>query len=113
MKYFILTALAAVLFIPGAALGELTIDRVWTSSTGNYGYALVTYVNTSGKTFERAVTIQCVAYDTSGRKINMNKRSFFAREHGAMGPGFEGTIKVPVQIDGIPMKEMSCKALER
>jgi len=89
----------------------LTIDRVWSSNEGTeyaIGYALITFKNTTEETFKNQVTIQCTAIGYNGKKINSNERSFFAFERGPIKPGFEGTLKVPVELYGRRMKSMSC-----
>lgn len=103
--------LAIFLLINIAFAGSLNIDRVWVD--GDYGYALVSYVNDSTSTFDKAVTIKCIALDPKGNKININRRSFFAYEYGPIKPGFEGTLKIPVELHGVSMKSMSCSCNER
>ena len=86
---------------------SLVVDRVWEEH--GTGYALVTYTNTTSRTMASAVTIQCTALDAAGGKINVNHRSFFAHERGAMPPGFSGTLHIPVSLTGMAMKSMSCR----
>jgi len=87
----------------------LTVDRAWAETAGNYhcSYALITWQNKTGATF-RSVTIQAIAYDPSGNKINTNQRSFFAHEHGPIGPGFRGTLKIPVELQNKEFSKMEC-----
>jgi hypothetical protein len=89
---------------------SLNIDRVW--SSGDFGYALVTYDNNSSSTFER-VTIKCVALDSVVDKIAVNSRSFFAFEHGPIRPGFSDTVEIPVSLEGATMCSMRCRCSER
>ena len=110
MKKYLLAFLAIFLLNNIAFAGSLKIDRVWVD--GDYGYALVTYINDTTSTFENAVTIKCIALDSKGNKININTRSFFAHEYGPIKPGFEGTLKVPVELHGASMKSMSCSCRE-
>jgi len=95
-----------------ASTGKLTIDRAWAEDVGGYrcSYALVTWENTTTKTFD-VVTIQAIAYDRSGQKINMNQRSFFARERGPIAPKSKGTLKIPVEIGGAKFKSMECSVV--
>lgn len=81
------------------AQAALVMDRAWDETTGNYrsSYALVSWKNELGRTF-RQVTIQATAFDTEGKKIDQNERSFFSHERGPIAPGFEGTLKIPVEI---------------
>ncbi len=80
-------------------LGSLKIDRFWEESFSNYNvvYVLVTYRNTTERTFSRAVTIRATILDGSRSKIDTNSRSFFSFEHGPIGPGFEGDVKIPIE----------------
>lgn len=57
------------------------------------------------------VTIQAIALDSSGQKINENQRSFFAWERGPIGPGFKGTLKIPVEIGSAKFKSMECSVI--
>jgi hypothetical protein len=86
--------------------GTIKIEKVW--SQGNYGYALVYYTNNTDKTFDRII-IKCTALDSNGQKINSNRRSFFAHEHGPIHPDFEGRIKVPVELFDMKLKSMTCE----
>ena len=90
----------------------LTIDRTWDEDVGGYrcSYALVTWENKTTCTF-RIVTIQAVAYDSSGRKINENQRSFFAHERGQIAPGFKGTLKIPVELGQAQFAKMGCSII--
>lgn len=92
--------------------GKLAIDRAWAEDVGGYrcSYALVTWENISTKTFD-VVTIQAIALDSSGQKINENQRSFFAWERGPIGPGFKGTLKIPVEIGSAKFKSMECSVI--
>jgi len=86
--------------------GTITVDRVWEEF--DYGNALVSYVNDSGRTFGSVVTIQCVALNASGGKVNQNTRSFFAREVGPIAPGYTGTVSIPVSLNGDHVASMQC-----
>ncbi len=125
MKKF--TILIFILGVLGCALKEtkvtkpslsviqsgLTIDRAWHENTGGYrsSYALVTWENITDYTFDKVITIQAVAYDDAGTKINVNQRSFFAHEIGTMQPGFTGTLKIPVEIGSSNFAKMTCKII--
>jgi len=113
MKKIIISIFFMVIFLLNNMVfaGSLKIDRVWTS--GDYAYALATYTNDTSSTLKSAVTIECAALDSNGDKININTRSFFAHEYGAIIPGFEGTLKVPVKLYGKPLGSMSCSYRER
>lgn len=110
MKRCLLLLSVILLLNNTATAGSLKIDRVW--ADGDFGYALVSYTNDTKSTFKRAVTIKCTALDENSKKININTRSFFAHEYGPIKPGFEGTLKIPIDLHGIPMKSVSCGFLE-
>ena len=111
MKKLLLTLLAVFLLSATAHADALKIDRVWTS--GDYGYALVTYKNITSESFNSSVTIECTALDSRGNKININSRSFYAHEYGPIKPGFKGTLKIPVGLYGATMKSMECSCQQR
>lgn len=92
---------------PATSRGTLKVDRVW-EEDHDYAYALASYHNDGSATFRAGVTVRCDALGDGGRKINTNTRSFFAHEHGPITPGFTGTVKVPVQLNGATLKSMSC-----
>ena len=93
--------------------GTLTVDRAWDENLGGYrcSYALVTWENTTPYTFNEAVTIQAIAYDSSGQKINQNESSFFAHEYGSMTPGFKGTLKIHVELGQAQFARMECSII--
>lgn len=94
-------------------LGTLTLDRAWDENIGGYrcSYALVTWENTTTDTFNAGVTIQAVAYDSRGHKINENQRSFFVHERGLIVPGFKGTLKIPVELGEAQFARMECSII--
>lgn len=87
--------------------GSYKVDRVWTEKNADTGYALVSYTNDTASTFQQ-VTIQCVALDSADQKLGVNQRSFFGHERGPVGPGFTGTVEVPVRLHGAKMASASC-----
>ena len=90
-----------------------SIDRTWSDHDNEYGYVLVTYVNDTGKIFETAVTIKCVALDAAGNRLGVNTRSFFEHEYGPIVPGFEDTVEIPIKLHGKIMSGVKCKCLEK
>ena len=90
----------------------LTIDRAWSEDVGGYrcAYVLVTWRNTTKETFQ-SVTIQATAYDPSGTKIDIGERSFFAFERGPIRPGFEGTLKIPVELGNATFHTAECSVV--
>lgn len=109
--YIFIVLLSPLILIDSALGGEITIDRVW--SDNGYGYALVTYKNNTNIAFKSVVTIKCTALDSDGNKININSRSFFSFEHGPINPGFEGTLKIPINLHGLKLNSISCGCLEQ
>ncbi|MBC8378445.1 MAG: hypothetical protein H8E62_04650 [Planctomycetes bacterium] len=116
MKYksLLIALIATLLCLPvvshgeNSSSGKLTIDRVWGDPGATYGaYALVTWKNTTSKTFQ-CVTIQAIALDSNKQKVGMNKRSFFKH----IPPGFEGTLEIPIRLNGATFKSVSCKVIE-
>jgi hypothetical protein len=81
--------------------GSIRIDRFWEESFPNYNvvYVLVTYGNTTSRTFGTAVTIRATILDENKKKIDMNHRSFFAWEVGPIAPDFESEVKIPIECE--------------
>ena len=80
------------------SFGSYRIERMWEESS--YTYILVSYRNTTNRTFSSMVTLTAVLYDANNRMLDMNDRSFFASDSGPMSPGFEGTVKISVSVLG-------------
>jgi hypothetical protein len=91
--------------------GSFKIERFWEETVGDYtcSYTIVSYRNTTSRTFESQVTIQAAVYDAQDKMVDTNERSFFAHEHGPIGPGFEGTVKIPVECSPNQAKSVSVK----
>jgi hypothetical protein len=91
--------------------GSFKIERFWEETVGDYtcSYAIVTYKNTTQKTFDENVTIRATVYDSQKRVVDTNTRSFFAHEYGPIKPGFEGTVKIPVECAKGQAKSVSAK----
>lgn len=81
-----------------AEVGTFKVERFWEETVGDYtcSYTIVSYRNTTQRTFTKNVTIQATLYDSQKNVVNTNTRSFFAFEVGPIGPGFEGTVKIPI-----------------
>lgn len=75
---------------------DLKIERIW--KNGRIGYVFVTWTNNTERTFKKIVTVQAKAYNHNGDFINSNQRSFFAYERGNFHPGYEGSLKIPIDI---------------
>lgn len=91
--------------------GSFKIERFWEETVGQYtcSYTIVSYKNTTNKTFTAQVEIQATVYDAQKKVVDMNTRSFFAHEHGPIRPGFEGTVKIPVECARGQAKSVSVK----
>lgn len=105
--HLILLALAAHA-VAGDA-GSFRINRSWLE----YGYmkALVSYENTTSKTFE-VVTIRCSALNGSS-PVGVNKRSIFDTTDGPITPGFRRTLEVPVALNGARANRVECELTGR
>lgn len=79
--------------------GSIKIERVWKEKLAEYinTYVLITYRNTTNRTFNHSLTIRANIYDASGNFINTNSRSFNVFEHGPITPGFEGILQIPIK----------------
>jgi DNA-directed RNA polymerase subunit RPC12/RpoP len=88
--------------------GEIKVERVWEDAKIDYGYALVSYENSSANSFAGGVTIQCDAMGKEEQKIGTNFRGFFSHEYGPIVPGFKGTLEIPVELNGADFESMRC-----
>jgi hypothetical protein len=81
--------------------GSFKIERFWEETVGDYtcSYTLVTYRNTTKKTFSGGVTIRATVYDSNKNMVDSNTRSLFALEYGTIKPGFEGIVKIPIDCN--------------
>lgn len=93
------------------AYGSIRIDRFWEETVGDYtcSYTIVSYKNTTERTFSSQVTIRATIYDSKENVIDTNTRSFFAHEHGPIKPGFEGTLKIPIECNKGQAKSVTVK----
>ena len=80
--------------------GHYRMESVSTEGTNSYQYVevIVSYVNTTGKTFD-SVTFRASVYNRDDRIVATNRRSFFAHAEGPIRPGFEGVVEIPVEVD--------------
>ena len=94
--------------------GSYKVDRFWGETLGDYGciYFLVSYKNTTTKKFTKLVSIRAAVYDADDNMLNMNTRSFFSHEYGTIVPGFEGTLKIPVECKERDVKSVSVTILK-
>lgn len=91
------------------ARGSLTLERTALDGTSGWAKGIVRYNNTTGRTFTFSVAVSCDALNSSGRVVGTNQRSFFAADRGSIGPGFSGTLEVPVDLQGASYKSMRCE----
>lgn len=91
--------------------GSFKIERFWEETVGDYTctYTLVSYKNTTDKIFNEKVTIRATIYDSQKKMIDTNTRSFFAHEYGPIRPGFEGTVKIPIECAKGQAKSVSVR----
>jgi len=72
--------------------GSYRVERLW--QEGSLTYALVSYRNTTSRTFKDRVTITALFYDANNRMLDMEDKSLYASENGPMAPSFESTVKI-------------------
>lgn len=116
VAFLIFFGLGAILFAgqdewTRTEFGSFKIERFWEETLGNYtcSYTIVTYRNTTQKTFDKNVTIRATVYDSQKKVVDTNTRSFFVHEYGPIKPGFEGTLKIPVECAKGQAKSVSVK----
>jgi hypothetical protein len=74
------------------SFGSYRVERLW--QEGSFTYALVSYRNTTSRTFKDRVTITALFYDANNRMLDMEDKSLYASENGPMAPSFESTVKI-------------------
>lgn len=91
--------------------GSFRIDRVWEETVGQYtfAYAIVSYKNTTSKTFSEAVTIKGTFLDKADGVIDICERSFFCFEVGPIPPGFEDSVKLEIECRKGQLGSVSAK----
>jgi len=87
--------------------GAFRIEKFWEENIGGYNctYTIVTYRNSTSKTFNQ-IEIKATVIDKNDDILNTNTRSFFGYEQ-IVSPGFEDTVKIPVETE--PGKAASVK----
>lgn len=78
--------------------GAYKVERKWEEST--YTYILVSYRNTTNRTFSSMVTLTAILYDANNQMLDLDDRSLFVSDSGPISPGFEGTVKISVSVIG-------------
>ena len=86
------------------SFGSYRVERMWEES--RYTYVLVSYRNTTSRTFNDIVTITAFLYDANNCMLDMEDKSFYAFENGPMSPGFEGTLKFSFSLVGAKRVEI-------
>jgi hypothetical protein len=94
-------------FVPPLSIGSLTLERTYTA--GDRTHAVVRYHNDSDRTMGRVVSVQCDAIDPGGRVVATGSGSLAADEHGPLLPGFEGTLDIPIPLDGAAAESIACE----
>lgn len=84
--------------------GSYRVERLW--QEGSFTYALVSYRNTTSRTFKDTITITALFYDTNNRMLDMEDKSLYASENGPMAPGFESTVKIMSSCTGAKRVEV-------
>lgn len=86
------------------SFGSYRVERMW--EDGGYTYVLVSYRNTTSRTFNDTVTLTALLYDANGQMLDMEDEPFYAFENGPMSPGFEGTLKISFSFVGAKRVEV-------
>ena len=84
--------------------GSYRVERLW--QEGSFTYALVSYRNTTSRTFKDTITITALFYDTNNRMLDMEDKSLYASENGPMAPSFESTVKIMSTCTGAKRVEV-------
>jgi len=84
--------------------GSYRVERLW--QEGSFTYALVSYRNTTGRTFKDTITITALFYDANNRMLDMEDKSLYASENGPMAPSFESTVKIMSTCTGAKRVEV-------
>jgi len=66
--------------------GSYRVERLW--QEGSLTYALVSYRNTTSRTFKDRVTITALFYDANNRMLDMQDRALYAFKNGPDGTRF-------------------------
>lgn len=116
-----IASIAALMVLFGLAMGQgewtntpsgsFKIERVWEETLGQntFANAIVTYKNTTSKTFTKAVTIKGTFLDKADGVIDICERSFFCFEIGPIKPGFEDSVKLEIDCRKGQLKSISVK----
>lgn len=107
----ILCAMAISLtFTTVNAIAGIVIENMWIED--DYMNTVVTYKNDTCKTYD-SVTIQCKTRENNCRITKISSRSFDKQKCGPIVPGFEGTIKIPIALNGQAARSVKCTAKRR
>ena len=74
------------------SFGSYRVERLW--QEGSLTYALVSYRNTTSRTFNDSITITALFYDANNRMLDMEDQTLYALKNDPMSPGFESTVKI-------------------
>lgn len=74
-----------------------TVSIELVKNSSGWTEVVLTYTNLSNRTFSALVSIECVGRTKSNAVMGMVTRSFFAHEHGPIGPGFSKRMKMSLE----------------
>jgi len=84
--------------------GSYRVERLW--QEGSFTYALVSYRNTTSRTFNDSITITALFYDANNRMLDMEDQTLYALKNDPMAPGFESTVKIMSTCTGAKRVEV-------
>ena len=84
--------------------GSYRVERLW--QEGSFTYALVSYRNTTSRTFKDTITITALFYDANNRMLDMQDENLYAFKNGPMAPSFESTVKIMSTCTGAKRVEV-------
>jgi len=84
--------------------GSYRVERLW--QEGSFTYALVSYRNTTSRTFKDTITITALFYDANNRMLDMQDGNLYAFKNGPMSSDFEGTVKIMSSCTGAKRVEV-------
>ena len=94
--------------------GAIKITGFWLKKYREYNLAniLVSYKNTTKKTFKQGVTLEGIIYDDEGFLINSSEKIFSTDKYGNIKPGFEESILISVEYENIEPERCDVEIVE-
>ena len=94
--------------------GSIKITGFWLKKYRDYNLAniLVSYKNTTKKTFKQGVILEGIIYDDEGFLINSSEKIFSTDKYGDIKPGFEESILISVEYENIEPERCDVEIVE-